>query len=59
MYHLKFYTEKATRPHIKWLADFANVFGCEAVVVPVEPTVPEIFGSTETHKTSEACSSLH
>jgi len=33
--------------YIEWLADFTDVFRREAVIVPVEATVPEIFGSAK------------
>jgi len=38
--------------YIKWLADFTDVFRRQTMVVPVEPTVPEILGSTKYTQTS-------
>jgi len=40
------------RSYIKRFANFTNVFRREAVVVPVEPTMPEILRSTKHMKHS-------
>ena len=52
-------TQQQTRcciqSYIKRFADFANVFGCKAVIIPVKPTVPEILGSTKYTKHRIQC----
>jgi len=41
------YNTRQILSYIKRFADFTDVFGCKAVIVPVKPTVPEILGSTK------------
>jgi len=41
------------RSYIERFADFTDVFRRETVIIPVEPTVPEILGSTQNTRSKQ------